>query len=69
MNNPSDLAFTAYPGDSVACPEKVYAYIEALEGRIQKLESQMRAITNPLSERRGSLYDLNNPPTSFRGTH
>ena len=55
MYNPSDLAFTAYSGDPVACPEKVYAYIKALEGRVQKLEAQMREITNPLSERQGSL--------------
>jgi hypothetical protein len=68
MNNPSDLAFTAYPGDSVACPEKVYAYIKALESRVQKLEARM-ATYGPTPGARASIYDLNNPPTSFRGTH
>lgn len=41
MDNPFDLAFSVYPGDSAACPEKVYAYIKALENRVQKLETRM----------------------------
>jgi hypothetical protein len=60
MDNPSDLAFTAYPGDPVACPEKVYAYIQSLEAKVQKLEARivtLEARTNPIGQRYVSPYD------------
>ena len=52
---PSDIAFSAYPGDSVACPEKVFAYLQSLELRIKDLEARFA----PAYVKPGSAYDLN----------
>ena len=55
LNQPSDMAFSAYPGDWAVCPEKLFAYLKNLEERLERLEGNTAVFGS-----RQSIYDLNN---------